>query len=98
MAANSAVRSWIWRKFELNQAFMIVLITCTNEKDPIKNGGIVVVTALYIDFSRTANSVVSSGTWPKFELILAYMVVCLACKNEEDPIKMKPLEWSQHYT
>ena len=21
-----------------------------------------------------------------------------ACKNEEDPIKMKELEWSQHYS
>ena len=26
------------------------------------------------------------------------MVVLVTCKNEEDPIKMKVLEWSQHYS
>ena len=26
------------------------------------------------------------------------MIVLLTCKNEEDPIKMKALECSQHYT
>ena len=26
------------------------------------------------------------------------MAVFVTCKNEEDPIKMKELEWSQHYT
>ena len=26
------------------------------------------------------------------------MVVLVTCKNEEDPIKMKELEWSQHYS
>ena len=26
------------------------------------------------------------------------MGLLVACKNEEDPIKMKELEWSQHYS
>ena len=26
------------------------------------------------------------------------MVVFVTCKNEEDPIKLKALEWSQHYS
>ena len=26
------------------------------------------------------------------------MGVLVACKNEEDPKKMKALEWSQHYS
>ena len=30
---------------------------------------------------------VSDGIWPKFELIQAFMVVLLTCKNEENPIK-----------
>ena len=30
---------------------MIVLVTCKNEKDPIKNEGARVLTSLYIDFS-----------------------------------------------
>ena len=30
---------------------MVVLITCDNKKDPIKNEGAIVFTTLYIDFS-----------------------------------------------
>ena len=50
-AANSTVSSPIWLKFELISAFMIVLITCKNEEDPIKNEGVRVDTRLYVDFS-----------------------------------------------
>ena len=37
--------------------------------------------------SRAANSEVSGGILPKFELIQAFIVVLVTCKNEEDPIK-----------
>ena len=37
--ANSTVCGWIWPKFELIQDFMVALITCKNEEDPIKNEG-----------------------------------------------------------
>ena len=45
---------------------MVVLVTCKNEEDPIKNEGAGVFTALYIDFSNaqrqvTPESVVGSG-------------------------------------
>ena len=30
---------------------MVVLVTCKNEEDPIKNKGVRVVTTLFIDFS-----------------------------------------------
>ena len=69
---------------------MIVLITYKNEKDPIKNKGARVVTTLNIYFfgrSRAANSVVGDWVWPKFELIQAFMVVLITCKNEEGPSK-----------
>ena len=36
-AANSEVSGGIPPKFKLIQAFMVVLVTCKNEKDPIKN-------------------------------------------------------------
>ena len=36
-AANSAVSSPIWLKFELVQDFMHVLVTCKYKKDRIKN-------------------------------------------------------------
>ena len=51
MAANSAVRGRIWPKLELIPAVMVVLLTCKNEEDPIKNEGARVVTTLYINFS-----------------------------------------------
>ena len=38
-AANSEVSSGILPKFKLIQAFIVVLITCKNEEDPIKNEG-----------------------------------------------------------
>ena len=43
--------------------------------------------------STADNPIVSGGIWPKLELIHAFNHVILTCKNEEDPIKMKLLEW-----
>ena len=65
---------------------MIVLHTCKNEEDPIKNEGARVLTRLYVVFfrcSRSANSEVSGGILSKF----GFMVVLVTYKNEEDPIK-----------
>ena len=39
------------RKFKLIQAFIVVLVTCKNEEDPIKNEGGRVLTSLLFDFS-----------------------------------------------
>ena len=50
-AANSAVLGPIWSNFELVQHVMVVLVTCKNEEDPIKNEGAKVLTTLYIYFS-----------------------------------------------
>ena len=50
-AANSAVQGPIWSNFELVRDFMVVLLTCKNEEDPIKNRGARVFTTLYINFS-----------------------------------------------
>ena len=64
---------------------MHVLITCKFEKDRISSNGEKVV-----DFcrrSRTANSIVCGGIWPKFKLIQAFMHVLITCKYEKDPIK-----------
>ena len=36
-AANSAVSGQIGPKFELIQDYIVVLVTCKNERDPIKN-------------------------------------------------------------
>ena len=37
--------------------------------------------------SRATYSEVSGGILPKFELIQAFIVVLITCKNEEDPIR-----------
>ena len=47
---------------------------------------------VYFDFS--------DAQWqltPKFELIQAFIVVLVTCKNEKDPIKMKALECDQDF-
>ena len=48
MATNSAVRGRIWANFELIRDFMVVLVTCKNEEDQIKNKGAIVDTTLNI--------------------------------------------------
>ena len=65
---------------------MHVLITIKFEKDQINSNQEKVETSIFRR-SRAANSVVSSGTWPKLELIQAHMYVLITGKNETDPIK-----------
>ena len=50
-AANSEVSGGILPKFELIQAFIVVLVACKNEEDQIKNEGARVPTSLLFDFS-----------------------------------------------
>ena len=51
-AANSAVLSQIWLKFELVRYIIDVLVTCKYEEDLIKNEGARVLTRLYDVFSE----------------------------------------------
>ena len=44
------------------------------------------------------NFVVSGRIWLKFKLIQAYMRGLVSCKNEDVSIKMKALQWSQHFS
>ena len=65
------------------------------KKIRLKNEGARVLTRLYHNKiisrffrrSRAANSEVSGRIQPKCELIQAFIVVLVTCKNEEDPIK-----------
>ena len=69
---------------------MVVLVTCKYEEDRLKKEGARVLTRLYDVFfrrSRANNSEVRGRILPKFELIQAFIVVLITCKNEEDPIK-----------
>ena len=90
--AYSAVHGWSRPNFTLIWDYIVVLVTCKNEEDPIKNDGSRVRASLLFRFfrrSRAANSKVSCGIPPKFELIQALIVVLVTCKNEKDPIKNK---------
>ena len=65
-AANSAVHVRIRLNFKIIRDFIVVLVTCKNEEDPIKNEGAVVFTPFYIDLSDsqwqiTPESDVGSG-------------------------------------
>ena len=69
---------------------MVVLVTCKNEEDPIKNEGASVFTTLYINFSDAQGQItlgVGGGIWVKFELIQALMHVLVICKNQDDRIQ-----------
>ena len=71
MATNSEVNGGILPKFELIEAIIVVLVTCKNEEDPIKNEGARVLTRfspleVYGNFSDaqrqlTLQSLVESG-------------------------------------
>ena len=52
MAANSVDPGQILPNFEPIQAFIAVLVTYKNVKDPIKNEGARALTTLYINFSN----------------------------------------------
>ena len=47
---------------------MVVLFTCKNEEDQIKNAGARVFTTLFHRRARADNSGVGGGIWLKFEL------------------------------
>ena len=80
---------------------MHVLISCKNEKVPIKNEGARVVTTFLPNCKSMG--IFSDGhgqltLQSMVELVPYLMVVPVTFKNEEDPIKKMELECSQHYT
>ena len=69
---------------------MVILHTCKNEEDPIKNEDARVLTRLYVVFSDAQGQLTSKSAVEfcrKFKLIQAFIVVLVTCKNEVDPIK-----------
>ena len=91
MAANSAVRSWIWLIFKLCQDLVVVVLTCKNEEDSIKSECARVTTRLYVDFSvvqvqiTSPLSMVASG-----RNLNSFKHLCmpsLPAKKKEDSIK-----------
>ena len=72
----------------VQNSFMVVLITCKNEEDPIKSEGARVATMLYVNFSDIpGHSIDNVGIWQKFEFIRAFVHVLITCNTKEDSIK-----------
>ena len=100
-AAYSAVHGPIWSIFELVQDFIIVLLTCKNEEDPIKNKGDRVFTTLYINCSDvqghiTLVLVVVSGRNLNSSKLLC--MSSLSARMRLIKSKMKELECSQDFS
>ena len=80
---------------------MGLLVACKNEVDPIKNEGARVVTTIFINFSDaqgqlTPKSVMEScRNSNSFELL---WLVLLSTRMEKIHLKIKVLEWSQHFS
>ena len=74
---------------------MVVIVTCQNDEDPLKNESTRVLTTflllkVYGDFfrcPRAVNSVDPGPILPNFEPIQAFIAVLDTCKNKEDPMK-----------
>ena len=65
---------------------MVVLVTCKNEEEPMKNEDAGVFTTFYINFSEAQGQItgVGGGIWPKFKLVQAFTHVLITCKNDDD--------------
>ena len=80
---------------------MVVLLTCKNKEDPIKNEGTRVFTTFYIEFSDAQGQitlelvVVSSRKWNSSKLSCMSL---LLTRMKMIHTKMKELEWSQHFS
>ena len=80
---------------------MVVLLTCKNKEDLIKNEGSTVCTTFYIDFSDAQGQitlelvVVSSRNWNSSKLSCMSL---LPTRMKMIHTKMKELEWSQHFS
>ena len=69
---------------------VVILVTCKNEEDPLKNKDARVATTQNMDFfkhSRADNSAFRSPSWSKFKLIQDVIDVLVTSKNKENPNK-----------
>ena len=69
---------------------MVVLLTCKNKEDLIKNEGARSVHNIIRQIfrrPRADNSGVGGGIWPKLELIQAFMHVLVTYNNDVDSYK-----------
>ena len=79
---------------------MVVLVTCKNEEDPIKNEGARVFTTLYIDFSDTQGQITLESMVVSGRNLNSSKLSCMSsspARMKMTQLKMKGLEWLQHF-
>ena len=100
-ATNSTVQGLICLTLKSIPDFMVVLVACKNEEDPIKNEAARVVRTLFIDFSHaqgqlTPKSVKEScGNSDPSKLL---WLTLLPARMKKIHWKMNVLEWSQRFS
>ena len=80
---------------------MVVLITCKNEEDWIKNEGARVFTTLYINFSEAQVQVTPELVVVSGRNLNSSKLSCMSSSPARMKMiqsKMEGLEWSQHFS
>ena len=80
---------------------MSLLVACKNEEDPIKNEGARVVTTIFINFSDTQGQLTPKSAMescPNSNPSKLLWLVLLSARMKKIHLKMKVLEWSQHFS
>ena len=99
-AANS-VRGLSRPNFEPIPDFMVVLVTYKCEEDLIENEGAKVVTKLFIEFSDAQWQLTPISVMESFlnsNLAKMLWLFLLPSLMKKIHLKMKALEWSQHFS
>ena len=80
---------------------MVVLVTCKNEEDPIKNEGARVFTILYINFSDTQGQITLELVVVSGQNLNSSKLSCMSslpARMKMIESKMKELECSKHFS
>ena len=99
-AAYSTVLGPIWPNFELVQDVMVVLVTCKNERDLIKNEGAIVLTS-YNNFSDTQGQITLDLVVVSGRNLNSSKLSCMSslpARMRMIDSKMKELECSQDFS
>ena len=100
-AANSAVLGPIWPNFEPVHDVMVVLVTCKNEEDLIKNEGARLLTTLYINFSGAQGQITLELVVVTSRNLNSSKLSCMSylpARMRMIDSKMKELECSQDFS
>ena len=101
MAANSAVHGRIWSNFKLIQDIIVVLNTCKNKEDPIKNEGARVFTTFYINYSDVQGHITLEFVMVSGRNLNTSKLSCMSSLPaiiKKIQLKMKALDCSQDFS